>query len=73
MVEVIGEYGQQIKPILDVDVYDNDMNINDVIKDINKKIPNKSAINAKREARETKNGIKYSDFIFKMFEFLIKI
>ena len=29
MVELIGEYGQQIKPILDIDAYDNDIDIDD--------------------------------------------
>ena len=60
MAEVIGEFRQQIKPILDVDAYINDINVNEVFEKINKVFPNKSVKYAKREPRETKKGLKYS-------------
>lgn len=61
MVEEIGNYGQQIKPVFDIDAYNNDININEVIADINQIFPGKSLFYAKREPREYKDkGIKYS-------------
>ena len=61
MVEMIGEFGQQIKPIFDVDAYNNDIDINQVIIDIQSLFPNKQVNYAKREPREYNNkGIKYS-------------
>jgi hypothetical protein len=61
MCEMIGEYGQQIKPVFDVDAYNNDINIDEVINEINKIFPNKEINYAKREPREYKNkGVKYS-------------
>ena len=61
MVERIGEEGQQIKPVFDVDAYDNDININEVKADINKIFPNKDIYYANRKPRQYKNkGIKYS-------------
>ena len=60
MVENIGEYGQQIKPILDVDAYDAEPNIDEIIADIQKIFPNKSVNYAKREPRDYKGKMKYS-------------
>ena len=61
MVEVIGEYGQQIKPIFDIDAYGNDIDIVDVKKQkINILFPDKIVNQASREPRETKKGMKYS-------------
>ena len=60
MVEIIGEYGQQIKPIFDIDAYNNDIDVNSVIQDIQKIFPNKDVKYAKRESRDTKKGMKYS-------------
>lgn len=60
MVEVIGEYGQQIKPIFDIDAYDNDINIGDVRNKINTIFPNKIVNWATREPRNTEKGMKYS-------------
>ena len=60
MVEVIGEYGQQIKPVFDIDAYNDDVDINDMITKINIIFPEKTVKYAKREPRETKKGIKYS-------------
>ena len=41
MIEVIGEYGQQIKPMFDIDAYGNDINIIDVKKQSNILFPDK--------------------------------
>ena len=60
MAEVIGEFKQQIKPILDIDAYINDIDINEVLDNINRIFPNKSVKYATREVRETKKGLKYS-------------
>ena len=60
MCEVIGEYKQYIKPVFDVDAYDNDIDVNSVKSDINTLFPDKSIYYAKREARQTKKGVKYS-------------
>lgn len=61
MCELIGRSGQQIKPVLDVDAYVNDINISKVKKDLQKVFPNKKINYAKREPREYKDkGIKYS-------------
>ena len=60
MCENIGEYGQQIKPVFDVDAYDAEPDINEIIADIQKVFPEKSVNYAKREAREYKGKIKYS-------------
>ena len=54
MCEVIGEYKQYIKPVFDVDAYQNDIDIDAVKADINMLFPNKSINYAKREPRETK-------------------
>ena len=50
----------KIRPILDVDAYINDIDVNEVFEKINKVFPNKSVKYAKREPRETKKGLKYS-------------
>ena len=39
MVEIIGEYGQQIKPAFDIDAYNNDIDTNTIIQDIQIIIP----------------------------------
>ena len=41
MAEVIGEFRQQIKPVLDVDAYINDIDVKEVFEKINKVFPNK--------------------------------
>jgi hypothetical protein len=60
MCELIGGTYQQIKPILDVDAYETDPNINEILAEINKVFPNKSVYYAKRDPREYKGKIKYS-------------
>jgi len=60
MVEIIGEYNQQIKPIFDIDAYDAKPDINTIINDINKLFPNKPIKYAEREPREYKGKLKYS-------------
>ena len=61
MVELIGAYGQQIKPVFDVDAYNDDIDIASVISKINELFPEKAVYYAKREPREyKKNGMKYS-------------
>jgi len=49
MVELIGGYGQQIKPVFDVDAYNNDIDINAVISKINEVFHEKDVYYAKRE------------------------
>jgi len=60
MVEIIGEYDQQIKPIFDIDAYDAKPDINSIITDINKLFPNKPVKYAEREPREYKGKMKFS-------------
>ena len=60
MVENIGEYGQQIKPILDIDAYDAEPDIKEIIADIHKIFPNKLINYAKRDSRDYKGKMKYS-------------
>lgn len=60
MVEIIGEYNQQIKPIFDIDAYDTKPDINLIINDINKLFPNKPVKYAEREPREFKGKTKFS-------------
>ena len=60
MVEDIGKYGQQIKPVFDIDAYDSDINISEITADINKVFPNKPIYYAKRDPREYKGKMKYS-------------
>ena len=54
MVECIGEYSQQIKPVFDIDAYDAIPDINSilVIADINKIFPDKPVEYAERKPRE---------------------
>ena len=51
MVEIIGEYNQQIKPIFDIDAYDAKPDIKTIFTDINKLFPNKPVKYAEREPR----------------------
>lgn len=62
MGENIGEHKQQIKPIFDIDAYDEDIDVKQVKKDINSMFPNKPINYAKREPRmdTKKNKMKYS-------------
>ena len=60
MAEVIGEYGQQIKPVIDIDAYINEPNIDCIIKELNQIFPNKKVKYAKRDVGDTKKGKKYS-------------
>ena len=60
MVECIGEYSQQIKPVFDIDAYDTKPDINCIIADINKIFPDKPVKYAVREPREFKGKFKYS-------------
>ena len=60
MCENIGEYGQQIKPVFDVDAYEVEPDINEIIADINKIFPGKSVNYAKREPRDYKGKMKFS-------------
>ena len=60
IVEVIGEYGQQIKPIFDIDAYNNDIDIVVVRNKINTLFPNKTVHWATREPHNTEKGMKYS-------------
>jgi hypothetical protein len=61
MPEMIGPYGQQVKPCFDVDAYNQDIDINEIIAKINVMFPNKQVNTAKREPRQYKdNGLKYS-------------
>jgi hypothetical protein len=60
MCENIGEYGHQIKPVFDVDAFDAEPDIDEIIADIQKQIPGRSVNYAKREVREYKGKMKYS-------------
>ena len=61
MPEMIGSYRQQVKPCFDVDAYNQDIDINEIIAKINVMFPNKKVNTAKREPRQYKdNGLKYS-------------
>ncbi len=60
MVEDIGKYGQQIKPVFDIDAYEYDIIVSEIIADINKLFSDKPDYYAKREPREYKGKIKYS-------------
>ena len=59
-VENIGEYGQQIKPVFDVDAYENDIDVNEYKSIISALFPNKPIKEGKRPSREHKGKIKYS-------------
>jgi hypothetical protein len=61
MCEVIGEYGQQVKPCFDVDAYNEDINIDEIKAKINVMFPKKVVNVGNREPREYNDkGIKYS-------------
>jgi virulence-associated protein VapD len=61
MPELIGFFRQQVKPCFDVDAYNQDIDIHEIIAKINALFPNKKVNVAKREPREYKDkGIKYS-------------
>ena len=60
MCELIGGTYQQIKPVFDVDAYETDPNIDEILADINKVFPDKSVYYAKREPREYKGRMKFS-------------
>jgi hypothetical protein len=61
MCEVIGEYGQQVKPCFDVDAYNEDIDIDEIKAKINVMFPEKEIYIAKREPRQYKDkGLKYS-------------
>ncbi len=61
MPEMIGSYGQQVKSCFDVDAYNQDIDIDEIIAKINVMFPNKKVNAAKREPRDYKEkGIKYS-------------
>ena len=61
MPEMIGSYGQQVKPCFDVDAYKKDIDINEIIAKINVMFSNKKVNAAKRESKDYKEkGIKYS-------------
>jgi hypothetical protein len=58
-VESIGKKGQMIKPVYDLDAYEN-IDINAFIDDIKPLYPNKDIYYALREPRNDKKGMKYS-------------
>jgi hypothetical protein len=61
MAELIRAYGQQIKPVFDVDAFYDDIELSSVIAKINELFPGKDVYYAKREPREyKKHGMKYS-------------
>lgn len=64
MVENISKPSQQIKPVFDVDSYDNDINIDDIILKINDMFPNKKICYAKREPRIKDGKLRYSGRIY---------
>jgi hypothetical protein len=51
MVELIGAYNQQIKPIFDIDAYNIEPDLNEIKADINKIFPDKTLILLKRTKR----------------------
>jgi hypothetical protein len=59
--ELIGGTYQQIKPILDVDAYETDPSINEILAKIKKGFPKKSVYYAKRDPREYQGKMKYSN------------
>ncbi len=58
MCDLIGRTYQQIKPILDVDAYETDPNINEILPEINKVFHIKPVHYARRDPREHKRKIK---------------
>ena len=59
MVEIIGAFGQQIKPAFDLDAYE-EFDINSFINHITPLFPNKKIVYANRKKRKHKKGFKYS-------------
>jgi hypothetical protein len=59
MVEVIGAFGQQIKPAFDLDAYE-EFDISSFINHITPLFPNKKIVYAMRPKRKHKKGFKYS-------------
>jgi len=64
MTEVISDTEQYIKPVFDVDKYDNDIDIDSEINHISKLFPDKTINYAKREPREHNGKMKYSYRIY---------
>ena len=60
MVEVIGTTEQQIKPVIDWDAYDNDINIDEVKEILGHLFPNKRIAYANRNVRKHNGKDKYS-------------
>ena len=60
MCEIIGDYNQFIKPVFDIDSFDEDIDVSRVKFDINKMFPNKTIYYAKRDARMKKDRMKFS-------------
>ena len=61
IVELIGFYNQQVKPCFDVDAYEKDVDVNEIIGIINKLFPDKQVNYGKRNPRLTDKGVmKYS-------------
>ena len=60
MCEIIGDFNQFIKPVFDVDAFEEDIDVGSVKQDINKLFPNKTIYYAKRYARMKKDRMKYS-------------
>ena len=57
MVEVIGAFGQQIKPVFDLDAYEV-FDIKDFTNHISHFFPNKKIVYATRKVRKHKKGLK---------------
>ena len=51
MPELIGGYSQQVKPCFDVDAYNKDVDIGEIISKMNAMFPNKSKCRQKRTKR----------------------
>lgn len=60
LCELIGGKNQQIKPIIDIDQYYNDIDINAFITDLNEIFPNKDIKYCKRDPRPYNGKMKYS-------------
>lgn len=60
MCEIIGDFNQFIKPVFDIDAFDQDIDIASVKQDLNKLFPNKTIYYARRNARMKKDRMKYS-------------
>ena len=60
MCECIGEFQQQIKPVFDVDAYETEPDIDDIIAKIHILFPDKQVNHAKRAPRDYKGKMKFS-------------